>query len=393
MKKIRTIKEIDLEGKRILLRADFNVPIENGEVKDDWRIRATLPTIHFLLSRNCRVTICSHLGRPKGKRNSDFSLKPVAVRLAKLLNQKVIFADDCIGENALKLFSELKTGEVLLLENTRFHSAETDNDPDFAQELSRYGDLFVDDAFAVAHRKHASNVGVAHILPSTAGLLIEREMDALSKAVSYLERPLIAIFGGIKISDKLDAIKKIGQHADFILFGGGFANTAFRAQGLEVGRSKIDESSLSSMTDLFKRFGDKIIMPTDVVVRHSNNSIKTLDPKCIPADAQILDVGDKTVETFLKLLKTSRKVIWNGPLGYFEKQPFDKGTLALACGLSEMTARVYVGGGDTGLALAAARMREKVTHASTGGGAFLGFLAGKPLPGLVVLPRSGKWAA
>lgn len=393
MNKIRTIKEIDLQGKRILLRADFNVPLEGGEVKDDWRIRATLPTIRFLLSHGCRVTICSHLGRPKGMRNLEFSLKPVALRLAELLDHKVAFADNCIGEKSMRLSAALKAGEILLLENTRFHIQETENDRGFAQNLSIYGEQFVDDAFAVAHRAHASNVGVAHFLPSTAGLLIEREVEALSMAVEHLERPLVAIFGGIKISNKLDAIERISQLADFIILGGGVANTAFRAQGIEVGRSKIDENSLSSMRELLKRFSEKIILPADVVVLNSNDSVETLDPKCIRKDAQILDVGSKTIDTYLKLLKTSREVIWNGPLGYFEKKPFDKGTLALARGLLNLKAKVYTGGGDTGRALAIADVREKVSHASTGGGAFIDFLAGKSLPGLAVLPKSEIWTA
>lgn len=389
----KTIRDVELKGKHVLVRADFNVPVENGAVADDWRIESTLPTIRYLLDQGAAVVIMSHLGRPKGEPKPEFSLKPVAQALEDKLERPVTFVPDCVGDASLEQTQALQAGSVALLENTRFHKEEKDNDKDFSAALARHGDVLVDDAFAVSHRAHASNVGVAEHLPAIAGLLMEREVDALARIKDQPGKPYVAIFGGAKISGKAKTLERTAEKADWLLLGGGLANTALHARGLHVGQSLVDEESVDVLQDLMQRHGEKVVLPEDVVILRADDTQDAVPVDRIPSDARILDVGPRSIDRYLEYARTAANVVWNGPVGNFEQPPFDRGTLRLAEQLAQVAAKLYVGGGDTIRALAATAGTDAYEHVSTGGGAFLSFLAGEDLPGLQVIQTKGRRVA
>ncbi len=385
----KTIRDIDLQGKRVLMRADLNVPLKEGVITDDTRIRAELPTIRYILDQGAALIVLSHLGRPKGKVKPELSLKPVAERLAELLGQPVKMAPDCVGAEVEAMAQALKPGEVLMLENTRFHPEEKKNDPEFARQLASLGEIFVNDAFGTAHRAHASNVGVAHYLPTVAGFLMEKEIDFLSRATENPERPYIVILGGAKISDKIGVIRNLMGKADKLLIGGGMANTFFAAQGLEMGDSLVEESAVETARELLEAAGDKLILPVDAVIADafSEEAQRRVIPVgTVPPGWRILDIGPKTVERFAAALRGARTVVWNGPMGVFELEPFAQGTFAVARILAELPdAITIIGGGDSASAVKKAGVADKMSHVSTGGGASLAFLEGKVLPGIAVI--------
>lgn len=389
----KTIKDIDVRGKRVLMRADFNVPLENGEVADETRIRAVLPTLRYLLDRDARVILFSHLGRPKGKVVEDLRLNPVAARLAELLEVDVIKVDDTVGPEVEAAVEELDSDEVLLLENTRFYPEEKGNDPDFAARLARLGDVYVNDAFGAAHRAHASTEGVARAMreqggQAVAGLLMESELEALRRVVEQPRHPYVAILGGAKISDKIDVIKKLLDDVDTLLVGGGMANTFLKAQGLEVGRSLVEEESVDTAREILEHAGEKLVLPVDVVIADAFDAQarrQTVSVEHVGEDWRIMDVGPRTIERFREILQDAAMVVWNGPLGVFEMDPFAVGTFEIARALADLDAVTVVGGGDSAAAVNEAGVEDEITHVSTGGGAFLNYLEGKELPGVAAL--------
>lgn len=385
---MRLVDELELERRRILLRVDFNVPLKDGAVADDARIEAALPTIRLLIERRARVIACSHLGRPKGEVVPGLSLAPVARRLGQLLGRPVAFAEDCIGPVAERAVHRLMPGEVLLLENTRFHAGETANDPRFAAELAALAEAFVNDAFGTAHREHASNVGVAQLLPSAAGLLIEREVRYLKNALESPEHPYIAILGGKKISDKIAVIANLLQRVDRLLVGGGMANTFLAASGLDLAESLVEAEALDTARDLLQQAGDTLSLPSDAVAASgmsadAERSVVAIDR--VPAGWKVLDIGPDTLAEYAEAVAKAKTVVWNGPMGVFELEPFAKGTFELARAIGESQAVSIVGGGDSVAAIRAAGLADQFTHLSTGGGASLALLEGKSLPGLAVL--------
>jgi phosphoglycerate kinase len=390
---MKSIRDLDLAGRRLFLRVDFNVPLAEGRVLDDTRVRETLPTVRLAASRGARVICASHLGKAKGKRKPELSLAPVAVRFAELLQAPVRFVDDCVGAEAEKAARSLADGEVLLLENLRFHAGEEANDPEFARGLAALADAYVDDAFGAAHRAHASIVGVPTLVSAkAAGLLLEKEVKELSRLLEP-ERPFAAILGGAKISGKIDTLRVLSRRADILLIGGGMANHFVRALGLSVGKSLLEEDKVSlarEILDACKEAGKTIALPSDFVVAKSPDDgagAKTVPIHKIPADLMALDVGEKTIEQFGRLLGPARTIFWNGPMGVFEKPPFDRGTMAIARLVAAAThkAVTVVGGGESVQAAHEAGVAEKFTHVSTGGGASLEYLEGKPLPGVLAL--------
>ncbi len=384
----QTVKDVDVKGKKVLVRCDFNVPLKNGTIADDTRITAALPTIRYLRDHGAAVALCSHLGRPKGKPDPKYSLRPVADYLTKALDRNVGMLDDCVGDQVAAAVSNLKTGEVLLMENTRFHAGETTNDADFAAQLARGFDLFVNDAFGAAHRAHASTEGVAHHLPAVAGLLMAKELDALIRLKENPAEPVAAIFGGAKISDKIGVIEAMLGKTAVLLIGGGMANMFFKVQGLEIGDSFIEEKGLDTARQILGKAGSKLMLPTDVIVAREireNAEHKTVSVDAVAPGWRIVDLGPASVDAFTQRLKEMKTVIWNGPLGVYETRPFDAATIAMARSLAELDAETYVGGGDSGAAVNQAGTAEKMTHVSTGGGAFLEFLEGKRLPGVAIL--------
>ncbi len=384
----KTVHDIDIDNKRIIMRVDFNVPMENGKITDDTRIRAALDTIKYLLDKDVRLTLCSHLGRPKGERKPEYSLKPAAVHLADLLGSKVEFADDCVGEKAEKASSKLKPGSVLLLENTRFHPEEKKNDDQFAKSLASHGEIYVNDAFGAAHRAHASTEGITHHLPAVMGLLMEREIKALETIISNPVHPSVAIMGGAKISDKIGVIKRLIELTDTIMTGGGIANTFLKAKGVDVGNSLVDKESAGTASEILKNSGENLVLPEDAAAAPSPDeaSKKRIVPVTdIPDGWMILDVGPQTLERYREILHSAKRVVWNGPLGLFENDAFAEGTNEMAKVLAGLDAEVYVGGGDSAAAVTQAGYEDKMTHVSTGGGAFLEYLEGKELPGIAAL--------
>jgi phosphoglycerate kinase len=388
---MKSIRDLALEQKRLFLRVDFNVPLSEGRVLDATRIVETLPTIRHAIERGARIVCASHLGKPKGKPKPDLTLAPVAVELAKLLERPVRFADDCVGPEVAKLVSDLAPGETLLLENLRFHPGEEANDPEFARELAALADVYVNDAFGSSHRAHASVTGVPLLLPAKgAGFLLEKEVRELSRLLEP-ERPFAAILGGAKISGKIDTLRALARRADTLLVGGGIANHFVRALGLSVGRSLLEEDKVSvarEVLDFCRANRKEIALPTDFVVAASPDDgahARTVGISKIPADAMALDVGQKTLEQFERLLEPARTIFWNGPLGVFERPPFDKGTRALTLLLAESDAVTVVGGGESVAAVKEAGLADRFTHVSTGGGASLEFLASGRLPGIDVL--------
>ena len=388
---MRSIRELTLQGRKLFLRVDFNVPLDGGNVSDDTRIVETLPTVRLALERGARVICASHLGKPKGKRKPELSLASVAVRFAERLGKPVHFVDDCVGPDATKAAEGLGAGEVLLLENLRFHAGEEANDPEFARQLASLADVYVDDAFGAAHRAHASVVGVPKLVEERgAGLLLEKEVRELSRLLEP-KRPFAAILGGAKISGKIDTLRVLTRRADLLLIGGGMANHFVRALGLSVGRSLLEEDKVAlarEILDFCKDSGRTIALPSDFVVAKSpddGDGARTVSINRIPDDLMALDVGPRTLDQFERLLGPARTIFWNGPMGVFEKPPFDRGTMGVARILAASRAVTVVGGGESVQAAHEAGVAEKFTHVSTGGGASLEFLAEGKLPGIDAL--------
>ncbi len=384
----KTIKDIDVKNKKVLVRVDFNVPLKDGKVNDDTRIRAALPTIQYLLENNAAVILCSHLGRPKDCVDPQYSLKPVAEYLGTLIPQKVIFAEDCIGPVAKTAADTLKNGEVLVLENTRFHAEEKKNDPEMAKQLASLADIFVNDAFGSAHRAHASTAGVAAYLPAVAGFLMEKEIQYLGQAIEDPKRPFVAILGGAKVSDKIGVIRNLLKKADEVLIGGGMANTFFKAQGYPVGDSLVEDEVLDVARELVKEGTTKLHLPVDVVIadKFEDGAAKKIMPTGpIPDGWRILDIGPDTVAQYSKVIANAKTVVWNGPMGVFEFPNFAEGTFAIAKAVAESSAVSIIGGGDSVSAVNKSGLADKISHISTGGGASLEMLEGLELPGLAVL--------
>ena len=388
----KTVKDIDLKGKKVFVRCDFNVPMdENQNITDNTRIKAALPTIKYLLEQNCKIILASHLGRPKGEVKPEFSLKPVAKELSKLLGKDVIMANDVIGEDATSKAENLKEGEIMLLENVRFHREETDNDPEFAKKLASMAEIFVNDAFGTAHRAHASTTGIANYIPGVAGFLIEKELKFLGNAINNPERPFIAILGGAKVSDKIGVIDSLLDKVDTLMIGGGMAYTFFKAQGYNVGNSLCEVEKTDLALEEMKKAkakGVKLLLPIDTKIGKEfkpDTESKTVAWTEIPDEWEGFDIGEKTIEMFKKELQNAKTVIWNGPLGLFEFDQFAIGTNEIAKTLADLDATTIIGGGDSAAAVTKAGLADKMTHISTGGGASLEFLEGKKLPGIECL--------
>ncbi|MBA3873836.1 MAG: phosphoglycerate kinase [Anaerolineae bacterium] len=388
-----TVRDIDLKGKRVLVRVDFNVPLEGSKITDDTRIRAAVPTLKYILDQHPKaIILMSHLGRPKDGPDPKFSLAPVAPALAALLGKDVQFASDCIGDVADQAVANLPDGGVLLLENTRFYKGDEKNDLEFAQKLAKHGDVFVNDAFGSAHRAHASTEGVTHYLPAVSGLLMEKEIDYLSTTLESPKHPFIAILGGAKVSDKIEVIESLLGKVDHLLIGGGMANTFFKAQGRALGKSLVEADAVETAAKLLKESGGKLVLPVDAIIGDAfdnNANTKTINVEDgVPDGWSIYDIGPKTIELFKQQLSGSKTVVWNGPMGVFEMSNFAKGTNAIAQILAEQTdngATTIIGGGDSAAAVEASGLASRITHISTGGGASLEMLEGKALPGVVAL--------
>ncbi|NLY52092.1 MAG: phosphoglycerate kinase [Firmicutes bacterium] len=387
-----TVKDLDVKGKRVFVRVDFNVPMdENQNITDDKRIRAALPTIQYLIDQGARVILASHLGRPKDKPEDKFRMDPVAKRLAELLGKEVTKVDDCIGPEVEKAVSDLKDGEVLLLENVRFYPGEKKNDPEFAKSLANLAEIYVNDAFGAAHRAHASTAGVAQYLPAAAGFLLQKEIEVMGKALEDPERPFVAILGGAKVADKIGVIKNLLQKVDTLIIGGGMAYTFLKAQGHEIGTSLLDADSLDLARELMetaKERGVKFLLPVDIVIADrfaADAAYEVVPSDQMRADWMGMDIGPKTVELFSQEIKSAKTVVWNGPMGVFEMPNFAKGTQAIAQVMAESDAITIVGGGDSAAAVEQAGLADKLSHVSTGGGASLEFLEGKALPGVEAL--------
>ena len=388
----KTVKDIDLKNKKVLVRCDFNVPMdENRNITDNRRIVAALPTIKYLLEQNCKVVLCSHLGRPKGEFKPEFSLKPVAKELSKLLGQEVIMAEDVIGEDAKNKAENLKNGEVLLLENVRFHREETDNEPEFAKKLASFGEVFVNDAFGTAHRAHASTEGVTKYLPAVSGFLIEKELKFLGEALENPERPFVAILGGSKVSDKIGVIENLLEKVDTLIIGGGMAYTFFKAQGYSVGDSLCEEDKCELALEIMEKAKEKkvkFLLPIDNKIGKEfkpDTESKTVKSTEIPDGWEGLDIGEETIKLYREELQNAKTIVWNGPLGVFEFDQFAVGTNEIAKALGDIDAIKIIGGGDSAAAVEKAGLADKMTHISTGGGASLEFLEGKKLPGIEAL--------
>ena len=390
-----SIRDLDLDGKRVFVRVDFNVPLsDSGEITDDTRIRQTLPTLEYALGRGARLILASHLGRPKGKPNPKMSLSPVAVRLGKLLNRPVVFASDCVGPAAEKPAEGLRNGELLLLENLRYHPEEEANDPEFSRQLARLADLYVNDAFGSAHRAHASTAGITRFFPkAAAGFLMEKELNYLSKATSNPERPFVSLLGGAKVSDKIEVIENLLPIVDCLLIGGAMAYTFLRAMGLPVGRSLVEEEKVELARRVLveaKQRKYRMQLPVDHVIAQKLDAgapTRVVDGVSTPIPDGFLgvDIGPETVQLYSDEIAKAKTVIWNGPMGVFEMEPFAQGTLAIARAVASFGGTSIVGGGDSIAALARAGVEDKITHVCTGGGASLEFLAGEKLPGIEAL--------
>jgi len=384
----KTIRDVDVKGKRVLVRVDFNVPLKDGAVTDDTRIQAALPTLNYLLEQGAALILCSHLGRPKGKVAPELVMDPVAGQLSALLGRTVKKLDDCVGPGVEAAAKAMQPGDVILLENTRFHPEEKANDAQFARQLAGLAEVYVNDAFGSAHRAHASTEGVAHHLPAVAGFLMEKELEFLGRATQSPVHPYIAILGGAKISDKIGVIESLLKQCDRLLIGGGMANTFFKAMGFEVGDSLVEEAAVATAESLLKKAGGQLVLPVDVVVADAfDNDANTqvVAPNEVAAGWRILDVGPKSLGTFESALGGAKTVVWNGPLGVFEMPSFAEGTFAVAQLLARLDAVTVIGGGDSAAAVRKAGLVDKMTHVSTGGGASLEFLEGKVLPGVAVL--------
>lgn len=389
-----TVRDVNFTGKRVLMRVDFNVPVENGEITDDTRIRAAVPTIKYILDQNPKsVVLMSHLGRPKGGPEPKYSMAPVAPALAAQLGVDVVFVDDCVGDKVKNALAALPEGGVVLAENTRFYKGEEKNDPELAKQMAEFGDVFVGDAFGTAHRAHASNVGVTeYIKPAVAGMLMEKEIDYLGSALEDPKRPFIAILGGAKVSDKIAVIDSLLNKVDKLIIGGGMANTFLKAKGYDLGNSLVEETSLEIAANLLKVGGDKLVLPVDAVIGDkfdntaNQQTINVADG--VGAGWAIYDIGPKTIDLFKQELASAKTVVWNGPMGVFEMSNFAKGTFTIAQALADITASgavTIIGGGDSAAAAEASGLADKITHISTGGGASLEMLEGKEMPGVASL--------
>ena len=384
----KTVKDIDVTGKRVLVRVDFNVPIKDGKVADDTRIRAALPTIQYLLEHKAAVILCSHLGRPKDAPDPKYTLQPVAIYLSGLLGIPVAFCPEAVGPEAEKAAHALQPGQVLLLENTRFYPGETKNDPKMAGQLASLADIYVNDAFGSAHRAHASTEGIAHILPGVAGFLMEDEIKYLDQAIENPKHPFLAILGGAKISDKIGVIRNLLKKADQVQIGGGMANTFFKAQGYPVGDSLVEDEALDTARELIAAGYGKLRLPVDVVIAdkfEAEAATKTMDMGPIPDGWRIMDIGPETAKAYARVIHAAGTVVWNGPMGVFEFPKFAAGTVEVARAVADSQAISIIGGGDSVAAINQAGLQDKITHISTGGGASLEMLEGIPLPGLVAL--------
>ena len=392
----KTLKDIDVKGKKVLVRVDFNVPLskeDRSKIADDSRIKAALPTIDYLLDNGAKVILISHLGRPKGEADPEFSLKPVANWLTDHYGDKFQFlsADEVVNDEVKEKVNGIKDGYLALLENTRYVAGETKNDEDFAKKLASLADLYVNDAFGTSHRSHASNVGVASILPSAVGLLIEKEIDVMGKSLENPEHPFISILGGAKVSDKIGVIENLIEKVDTIIIGGGMAYTFLKAQGKEIGKSLLEEDKMDLSLQLLERAkenGVEILLPEDVVIADEiapGVETEIVDIDSIPVDKEALDIGPKTAEKYAQKIKSAKTVVWNGPMGVFEIKEFSNGTLTIANALAKADATTIVGGGDSALAIEMTGLKDEITHVSTGGGASLEFLEGKDLPGITAI--------
>lgn len=390
----KTIRDIDLKGKRVLIRCDFNVPLDsNQNITDDTRIRAALPTLEYMVTQGAKVVVMSHLGRPKGKAAAEFSLAPVAVRLAELLGKQVEFADsDVVVDDSVKeKVASLKDGDVLLLQNVRFRKEETDNEPGFAKELASLGDVFVQEAFGTAHRAHASTAGVADYLPCVSGFLIEKEVKFLGSALQNPQRPFVAIMGGAKVGDKIKVIENLLTKVDTLIIGGGMSYTFYKAMGLEIGTSILDADNIDLAKMLLEKatsLNVKLLLPVDIVCadKFSNDAkYQTYSRDQIPSDMMGLDIGEETVKLYSEEIAKAKTVVWNGPMGVFEMENFAKGTKAIAEALAKSDATTIIGGGDSAAAVEQFGLADKMSHISTGGGASLEFLEGKILPGISII--------
>lgn len=384
----KTVRDVDLKHKRVLMRVDFNVPMADGKVTDDKRIRAALPTIQYILEQDASLILMSHLGRPKSAADSEFSLRAASETLSTLLGKPVQMAPDCVGPEVEKMAQALQPGEILMLENTRFHAGEEKNDLELAKQLASLGDIYVNDAFGSAHRAHASTAGIAKFLPAVSGFLMEQELEYLGRAIANPEHPYIAILGGAKISDKILVVETLLSKCDRLIVGGGMANTFLAAQGLNMQDSLVETASLETAKAVLAKSGDKLILPVDAVIAdkfdaEANTQIVNVDQ--IPAGWRMLDVGPKTIEAYKVVLQTAKLVVWNGPVGVFEIPKFAEGTFAIARMLAESKATTVIGGGDSASAVKKAGVAKQMTHVSTGGGASLEFLEGKELPGVSAL--------
>jgi phosphoglycerate kinase len=387
----KSVRDVEVAGKRVFVRVDFNVPLENGSITDDTRIRETLPTIQFLIDKGAKVILASHLGRPKGEFVEELRLTPVAARLAELLGKSIIKADEAVGESVKAQANSLNNGDVLLLENVRFYAGEEKNDAELAKSFAELADLYVNDAFGAAHRAHASTEGIAHYLPAVSGLLMEKELEVLGKALHNPERPFTAIVGGSKVKDKIGVISNLLNLADTIIIGGGLSYTFLKAQGYEIGKSLVDNEKLDlalSFLQTAKEKGVNFLIPVDIVVADdfsakANTQIVGVDG--IPADWEGIDIGPKTREIYADAIAKSKLVVWNGPMGVFEIEPFSHGTRAVAQACADTAGYTVIGGGDSAAAAEKFHLADKMDHISTGGGASLEFMEGKALPGVVAL--------
>lgn len=392
----KTIRDINVEGKKVFVRVDYNVPLDdNQKITDDLRIVESLPTIKYLLEHNAAIILCSHLGRPKGEKKPKYSLEPCAARLSELLGKKVIMATDCIGPDVKKMADELKPGEILMLQNSRFYKQEEANDPEFCKQLASLAEVYVNDAFGTAHRANASTEGIAKFLrPSVSGFLIEKELKYLGEALDNPKRPLLAILGGAKVSTKIGVIESLLKKVDVLLIGGGMTYTFMKAQGHEIGSSLLEEETIPKAKELLEKFKTsvaKVVLPVDCVVANQfdkDAEIQVVDADKIPAGWQGVDIGPKTIELFKSEIENAKTIVWNGPVGVFEIERFSKGTRAIADCLATVDATTIIGGGDSAAAVQQFGLKNKMTHVSTGGGASLEFLEGLVLPGIAALDEA-----
>jgi phosphoglycerate kinase len=389
---IKSIKDMNIKNKRVFIRVDFNVPMKDGKITDDNRIKAAIPTIEYALSQEAKVILASHLGRPDGKKDMKYSLEPVGAKLAELMNRDVIFAHDCIGEGVWAIIENMRGGSIVLLENLRFYAQEEANDKAFAQELARLCDVYISDAFGTVHRAHASTAGMAEFVKDKgAGLLLEKEIENLGAVLNNPKKPFVVILGGVKVSDKIQIVENFSKNADTMIVGGAMAYTFLKAKGINVGDSLVENDKIELAKKIISRFetkGSKLLLPVDhVVASELKDGVawEVTKDENIPAGKKGLDIGPKTIELFKNALKDAAMVVWNGPMGVFETKPFDNGTVQIARMLAESNAHTVVGGGDSASAVKKAGVMDKITHVSTGGGASMEFLEGTKLPGIAAL--------